>query len=122
MKKYVAIEYADNGTCKRVLEVKSICENEYNKLINQESNNRQNEAKVEEDYEKVINNICVKLHSVAFCTALSIYYDMVDRGVFKVDEKFNELCDDYFLENKEINYNDLPNDFKKIFAKVMKGE
>ena len=118
MKKYVAIEYSSDGTCEKVLEVKTICESEYKKLKGQEIKHGQEKKKDKEELIKKFAKLDLTDSKLALAIAYSIYSDMVDRGIIECDQDFISSFDDYLLGKVDKLIVDYPKEMQLILEKI----
>lgn len=116
---FVAIELADNGTCKRILDCRNISEEEYQRLHDQESVNKGKEFTEKALLESVIDKTIHDIEKHNFLIAKSIYDNLVDRGEIADDLAFEHAWYDYIVNGTTfaIDY-EYPSEFKKILGRV----
>lgn len=121
--KHVAIILDQSGNCEFVAKVKVINDRELNRLIN-ESNlslakkqQKENELnqKVAANQEKISG-----IESKYVLLAKSIYDNFVDRGLIENNDDFQQDYYDFIFNDKEIDFENAPEDFKTILRKVVK--
>lgn len=119
MNKLIAI--STNGSNSIAL-VKSVNEQEYKKLINeQEKNLAKGESKARE-HEQQHNSIDKELEhftTLQCVLAKSVYDNFVDRGLIENDDQFQKMWFDFYFNDKELDLNNVPEEYEKILAKVV---
>ena len=122
---YVAVAYADDGTCKSISKVKTISKADFNKLTNECEQNTA--KKLEKDkstnsllkkHSEEINALIQSTVKHNFLLAKSIYDKFVDRGYIEEDAEFQQMFYEYVMLDKELDHDKYPEDFKKILIKV----
>lgn len=118
--KYVAVSYCDDGSCDFIGQVKTIGQQEYNKLKNEfEKNKAQKEKKLNQH---LVSHELIEQHIYKnnFMLAKAIYDKFVDRGLIEDDLDFQKAFYDYIFNGVEIEniIKDAPKDFVKILEKV----
>ena len=119
MNKLIAI--STNGSNSIAL-VKSVNEQEYKKLINDQEKRLAKGEKLALEHEQQHNNIDKKLThyaSLQCVLAKSVYDNFVDRGLIENDDKFQKMWYDFYFNDKELDLNNVPEEYKKILVKVV---
>ena len=119
MNKLIAI--STNGSNSIAL-VKSVNEQEYKKLINDQEKNLAKGEKKAREHEEQHNTIDKKLThyaSLQCVLAKSIYDNFVDRGLIENDDQFQKMWFDFYFNDKELDLNNVPEEYKKILVKVV---
>lgn len=118
MKKLIAI--STNGS-NGVSLVKSVDEQEYNKLIN---NQEKHLAKGEQlaimhnkQHERLEQNI-MHFYKTELLLVKSIYDNYVIRGLLEQDNDFEKEWYDFYFNGKEMNLEKAPKEFNDILKKV----
>ena len=120
--KQVAIAYDDKGKCIQLSLVKAINEQEYKKLLNEK---HEHESKLEQHDKEISqklndhNKQLVNLRARDLFVAKAQYDKFVDRGLLDENKEFDKKFYDYVFENKPLNQDEYPEDFKKILEKVV---
>ena len=116
---FVAIELADNGTCKRILDCQNISEEEYQRLHDQESINKGQESTEKALLESKIDQMLHNIEEHNFLIAKSIYDNLVDRGEIADDLEFEHAWYDYIVNGVSFSIDyEYPSEFKKILERV----
>lgn len=118
--RFVAVEYNDNGTCKKVLQLVNLTESDYKKLLNQSAESRQHGREKSKSIETKIATNTKRIDIMTFLLAKSIYDNYVDRGVFEEDKDFEQAVYDCLFDDKKIILVG-PEPFQKILEKVAGG-
>ena len=119
MNKLIAI--STNGSNSIAL-VKSVNEQEYKKLINEQEKNLSKGEKKAREHEEQHNNIDKELEhftTLQCVLAKSVYDNFVDRGLIENDDKFQKMWFDFYFNDKELDLNNVPEEYKKILVKVV---
>ena len=119
MNKLIAI--STNGSNSIAL-VKSVNEQEYKKLINDQEKHLAKGEKKALEHEQQHNNIDKKLthYAILQCVlAKSVYDNFVDRGLIENDDQFQQMWFDFYFNDKELDLNNVPQEYTKILAKVV---
>ena len=119
MNKLIAI--STNGSNSISL-VKSVNEQEYKKLINEQEKNLSKGEKKAREHEEQHNTIDKKLThyaSLQCVLAKSVYDNFVDRGLIENDNQFQQMWFDFYFNDKELDLNNVPEEYKKILVKVV---
>lgn len=119
MKKLIAI--STNGSNSISL-VKSVNEQEYKKLINDQEKHLAKGEKKAREHEQQHNTIDKKLThyaSLQCVLAKSVYDNFVDRGLIENDDQFQKMWFDFYFNDKELDLNNVPEEYKKILVKVV---
>lgn len=117
-KKLIAV--STNGSNAIAL-VKSVNEQEYKKLINLQEQNLAKGEKVAREHEekhKANDDKLSHFKRVELITAKSVYDNFVDRGLIENDNEFQQMWFDFYFNDKELNLDNAPQEFKKILGKV----
>lgn len=118
MNKLIAI--STNGSNSIAL-VKSVNEQEYKKLINeQERNLAKGESKARE-HEEQHNNIDKELEhfdTLQCVLAKSIYDNFVDRGLIENDDSFQKAWFDFYFNNAHIPNVNFPKEYQDILERL----
>lgn len=117
----VATLYDQNENCERVAKVSYVSQNEYNKLVNDESKYLYNERTLKEKdncLKKEMLERLTKLENKDFLLAKSIYDNFVDRGLINDNDKFQKDFFDFIFNNCSLDLKNTPNDFQVILRKV----
>lgn len=117
--RFVAVEYNENGTCKKVLSCVNLTESEYKKLLNESLVSKQHGLarleKQKQDYELLKK----KLEEEQILQAKSIFDNFVDRGLIEDDEELQKDFYDFFFNDTPLTYAYLKNEhFMKILNKI----
>ena len=118
MKKLIAV--STNGS-NGVSLVKSVDEQEYNKLINiQEKQLAKGEllAKSHEKKHETIEKGIKHLQKTELLLAKSIYDNYVIRGLLEQDNDFEKQWFDFYFNDKDMNLENAPKEFNEILKKV----
>lgn len=119
MNKLIAI--STNGSNSIAL-VKSVNEQEYKKLINeQEKNLAKGESKARE-HEQQHKNVDKELEhftTLQCVLAKSVYDNFVDRGLIENDEQFQKMWFDFYFNGGELDLDNSPKEYQDIVAKVV---
>ena len=119
MNKLIAI--STNGSNSISL-VKSVNEQEYKKLINDQEKRLAKGEKLALEHEQQHNNIDKKLThyaSLQCVLAKSIYDNFVDRGLIENDDQFQKMWFDFYFNNGELDLDNAPKEYKDILVKVV---
>lgn len=119
MNKLIAI--STNGSNSIAL-VKSVNEQEYKKLINDQEKNLAKGEKKAREHEQQHNSIDKELEhftTLQCVLAKSVYDNFVDRGLIENDDQFQKMWFDFYFNDKELDLNNVPEEYKKILAKVV---
>lgn len=119
MNKLIAI--STNGSNSIAL-VKSVNEQEYKKLINDQEKHLAKGEKKALEHKEQHNTIDKKLThyaSLQCVLAKSIYDNFVDRGLIENDDQFQKMWFDFYFNDKELDLNNVPEEYKKILVKVV---
>ena len=119
MNKLIAI--STNGSNSIAL-VKSVNEQEYKKLINDQEKKLAKGEKMALELEQQHNNIDKKLThyaSLQCVLAKSVYDNFVDRGLIENDDQFQKMWYDFYFNGGLINTENAPKEYKDILAKVV---
>ena len=103
--------------------VKSVNEQEYKKLINLQAEKQAKREKQAREHEEQHNSIDKKLThyaSLQCVLAKSIYDNFVDRGLIENDDQFQQMWFDFYFNDKKLDLNNVPQEYKKILIKVVK--
>lgn len=118
-KKLIAI--ATNGS-NLVSLVKSVNEQEYKTLINNQEKDLSKREKVAIEHKKQHENIDKKLThyaSLQCVLAKTIYDNFVDRGLIENDDQFQKMWFDFYFNDNKLDLNNVPQEYKKILVKVV---
>jgi len=118
----VAVEFNDNGTCKKVLLVKNLTEQEYAKLLNESSVSKEHGKKKSEKLQQDLNTLFAKSNHLGLYLAKSIYDNLVDRGEIEDDQDFETLWTNHILHNQPLDLEKAPENFNQIWRKVNQYE
>ena len=114
-KKLIAL--STNG--KQIAIVKNVSEKEYKTLLNEEN---EYNAKQEHEYKSSLESLyCyadTKSKEKDFILAKCIYDNFVDRGLIDNSDTFQQEWYDYFFNDKELDLEQAPQEYKKILDKV----
>lgn len=114
-KKLIAV--STNG--KSIAIVKNVSETEYKKLLNEEHKyNANNEQIAKEKETKLYCSANEKANEKNFILAKCIYDNFVDRGLIEDSDSFQQEWYDYFFNDKELDLEHAPEEYKKILDKV----
>ena len=119
MNKLIAI--STNGSNSVAL-VKSVNEQEYKKLINEQEKNLAKGEKKAREHEEQHNNIDKELENfgtLQCILAKSVYDNFVDRGLIENDDQFQQMWFDFYFNGGLINTENAPKEYKDILAKVV---
>lgn len=114
-KKLIAV--SSNG--KSIAVVKNVSETEYKKLLNEE--HKYNSEKEELENIRFLKLNCLakdKANEKNFILAKCIYDNFVDRGLIENSDSFQQEWYDYFFNDKELDLEHAPEEYKKILDKV----
>lgn len=116
-KKLVAISYNEN----QVFLVKSVTENEYNKLLNNyykfDAKQEQKEKELNCEIEHAKTRLGV-LESKNILLAKSIYDNFVDRGLLENDDKFQKMWFDFYFNSCELDLSNAPQEYNVILERL----
>ena len=117
-KKLIAI--STNGS-NGVSLVKSVNEQEYKKLINDQAKRLAKGEKLalehNEQHEQLKKGL-LKAKKNELLLAKSIYDNFVDRGLIENNDDFQQAWFDYYFNDKEISLDNVPQEYEKILSKV----
>lgn len=117
-KKLIAI--STNGS-NGVSLVKSVNEQEYKKLINDQAKRLAKGEKLalehNEQHEQIKKGL-LKAKKNELLLAKSIYDNFVDRGLIENNDDFQQAWFDYYFNDKEISLDNVPQEYEKILSKV----
>ena len=117
-KKLIAI--STNGS-NGVSLVKSVNEQEYKKLINDQAKRLAKGEKLalehNEQHEQLKKGL-LKAQRNELLLAKSIYDNFVDRGLIENNDDFQQAWFDYYFNDKEISLDNVPQEYEKILSKV----
>lgn len=102
--------------------VKSVDEQEYKRLINEQENRLAKGEKVAIEHAEEHKSFGTRLNhftSLQCVLAKSIYDNFVDRGLIEDDEQFQKMWYEFYFEGKDLNFENEPQEYKKILAKVV---
>lgn len=119
MNKLIAI--STNGSNSIAL-VKSVNEQEYKKLINEQEKNLSKGEKKAREHEEQHKNIDKELEhftTLQCVLAKSVYDNFVDRGLIENDDQFQQMWYDFYFNGGLINTENAPKEYKDILAKVV---
>lgn len=119
MNKLIAI--STNGSNSIAL-VKSVNEQEYKKLINEQEKNLAKGEKKAREHEQQHKNIDKELEhfdTLQCVLAKTIYDNFVDRGLIENDDQFQKMWFDFYFNDKELDLNNVPEEYTKILEKVV---
>jgi ASC-1-like (ASCH) protein len=119
-KKLIAI--STNGS-NGVSLVKSVNEQEYKKLINDQEKRLAKGEKLACEHKELHDSVEKRLNhyaSLQCVLAKTIYDNFVDRGLIENDESFQQMWYDFYFNGKELESIDkAPKEYKDILAKVV---
>ena len=119
MNKLIAI--STNGSNSIAL-VKSVNEQEYKKLINeQEKNLAKGESKAREhkEHHDSIDKDVKHLTALQYVLAKSVYDNFVDRGLIENDDQFQKMWFDFYFNGGELDFDKAPKEYESILDKVV---
>lgn len=119
MNKLIAI--STNGSNSIAL-VKSVNEQEYKKLINEQEKNLakgESKAREHEQQHKSIDKELEHLTTLQCVLAKSVYDNFVDRGLIENDDQFQQMWFDFYFNGGELDLDNSPKEYKDIVAKVV---
>lgn len=117
-KKLIAI--STNGS-NGISLVKSVNEQEYKKLINEQAKHLSKGEKLaleHKEQHKQLEEGLSKAKKNELLLAKSIYDNFVDRGLIENNEDFQKQWFDYYFNDKEISLDNVPQEYEKILSKV----
>lgn len=120
MEKLVAI--STNGS-NAVSLVKSVNEQEYKKLINDQAKHLAKGQEIALKHEEQHKSIDKKLEHFAnqqFILAKSIYDNFVDRGLIEDNNEFQEMWYNFYFNDKELDLDNAPQEYNTILEKVVR--
>lgn len=117
--KLVAVEYNDNGSCKKALIVKNLTETDYKKLVDESLVSKEHGKQKASEINKRIANCEIKLTKHELCLAKSIYDNFVDRGLIEDDDEFQKSWYDFVFKGTGLTGN-LPSEFLQIVEFIAK--
>lgn len=114
----VAVSYDNDKKCKQVAKVGNLTDKQYKALLNEQHEHEQKEETFKHETKE-----CEKEHDRKFAElnkvlAKSIYDNFVDRGLIENDDKFQDSWFDFYFNDKELDLEKAPYEYKKILAKV----
>lgn len=121
--KHVAVILDQQGNCEFVAKVKVINDKELNRLINESNVSLAKKQQKENELKKQVAANQEKISGIEskyVLLAKSIYDNFVDRGLIENDDDFQQDYYDFIFNDKEIDFEQAPEDFKKILGKVVK--
>lgn len=101
--------------------VKSVNEQEYKKLINDQEKHLAKGQELAFEHKKQHKSIeCTlehfeRLHCIL---AKTVYDNFVDRGLIENDDAFQQKWYDFYFNGKELDLMNVPQEYKKILEKV----
>ena len=119
MNKLIAI--STNGSNSIAL-VKSVNEQEYKKLINEQEKNLAKGEKKAREHEQQHKNIDKELEhltTLQCVLAKSVYDNFVDRGLIENDDQFQKMWFDFYFNGSELDLDNSPKEYQDILAKVV---
>lgn len=119
--KHVAIAYDEHGKCILVCKCKTISEQELNKLLNEEEQNKKQAKLKEYHLGQTIQRHDFNfqhLYARDYILAKALYDRFVDRGYIDENKEFDKAFYELIFEDKEISEELVPNEFKTILSKV----
>lgn len=121
--KHVAVAYDNDGNCEFVAKVKVVNDRELNRLLNEQEQHKQHKLLEKEELKKRIGkneeNIGL-LEKVSLCVqAKSVYDNFVDRGLIDNDDDFQQMWYDYYFNEKELDLDNAPQEYLKIFERLV---
>lgn len=119
MNKLIAI--STNGSNSVAL-VKSVNEQEYKKLINEQEKRLAKGEKLALEHEQQHKNTDKKighLTTLQCVLAKSVYDNFVDRGLIENDDQFQKMWFDFYFNGGELDLDNSPKEYKDILAKVV---
>ena len=117
-KKLIAI--STNGS-NNISLVKSVNEQEYKKLINDQAKRLAKGEKLALEHNekhKQLEEGLSKAKKNELLLAKSVYDNFVDRGLIENNEDFQKESFDYYFNDKEISLDNVPQEYEKILKKV----
>lgn len=114
--RFVAVEYNENGSCKKVLSCVNLTESEYQKLLNESLVSKQHGLARLEKQKKDIEYICIDIAKQYLLLAKSIYDNFVDRGLLEEDEELQKQFYDFIFNGGE--FAPTNQEFLKILNKI----
>lgn len=121
---YILVAVTNNES--KVLLVRNVTKDEYNRLLNQQEKYNNEQIAKDKELEKTLNKhfkSIVNLKQRDLYLAKSIYDNFVDRGLIENDDQFQQEWFDYFFgaESDELfNIEHAPKEYVKILEKVEK--
>jgi len=118
-KKLIAI--STNGS-NGVSLVKSVNEQEYKKLINDQEKHLAKGEKLALEHKELHESVEKRLNhyaSLQCVLAKTIYDNFVDRGLIENDESFQQMWYDFYFNDKELSFESAPSEYQMILAKVV---
>lgn len=119
MKNLIAI--STNGSNSIAL-VKSVNEQEYKKLINEQEKNLakgEKKAREHEEQHKKIKEHLGHLSKHDYILAKSIYDNFVDRGLIENDDSFQKAWFDFYFNNAHIPNVNFPKEYQDILERLV---
>lgn len=119
-KKLIAV--STNGS-NGVSLVKSVNEQEYKKLINEQAKHLAHGEKLAKEHTEQherIDNTLKELTAKQVFLAKSVYDNFVDRGLIENDDDFQKMWYDYYFNDGELNLENAPKYFDDILERIIK--
>lgn len=119
MNKLIAI--STNGSNSIAL-VKSVNEQEYKKLINDQEKRLAKGEKLaceHKEHHDSIDKDVKHLTVLQYVLAKSVYDNFVDRGLIENDDDFQQMWFDFYFNDNELDLTKVPQEFEKILKKVV---
>ena len=105
----------------KVFVVKNVSKSEYKRLLNNQEQGIREQLVKEKGFNDWSCNVVDRLDKLEkkdLLLAKSIYDNFVDRGLIESDDQFQQDYFDFIFNDKELDFDKAPIEYKKILAKV----
>ena len=105
----------------KVFIVKNVTKNIYNELLTKQEKGVSEQIAKEKGFLDWSNNVGQRLERLEnkdLLLAKSIYDNFVDRGLIENDDQFQQDYFDFIFNDKELDFDKAPIEYKKILEKV----
>lgn len=121
MKNKLVAVLIENDGCKLICDVKSVEQNEYNKLKNEYIKHKGEDFEAECKHKAEHQSILKKAKSDQHFIAKSIYDNFVNSGFIDYNGDFQLAFFNYVFKNAPFNFETAPSEYIKILEKVVNG-
>lgn len=119
--KLVAVYINEKGDCEHVLQVKTITNTEYARLLNQSSKNHENKCL---EKNKALSRISKSEEEIAkikhkhLILSKTVFDNLVDKGRLETTDEFENMWFNYLFNDIRFDFSVATDDFMKILGKV----